>query len=104
MRPSLERTFLGKGESWQGCAVSALGHFHPHCGSIGGGDFSGAQHRVLREDLAVNLGDEVVSSVVVLTPDLPLLDGLYGHGSFLNFCWITSRVPSGCVAVSCVRG
>src|SRR5947209_12181765 len=38
-----------------------------------------AQNRVLREDLVVQLGDQVVRSVFVVSPDLTELDSFHGH-------------------------
>jgi hypothetical protein len=78
-RSPSECPFLSKAEAGQGYAIGRFCDLHLHYGSVGSGDLSGPQHRVLREYFAVYLGDKVILAGCVLAPDLPEFDALHGH-------------------------
>jgi len=81
----LERAFLGKRVSRKRGSVGGLRDFDANCGSVRSSHQSGAQYGELREDFAVELGNEVILAVVVVAPDLSELDGLYCHWIASNF-------------------
>jgi endonuclease III len=80
--PRLERAFLSERVSGEGCALRSLRDFHSYSGCIGCGDSGRPQHGKLSEQFAVYLGDEIILAVGIVAPDLPELDGAYGHGCF----------------------
>src|SRR5580765_4521558 len=77
---SLERPFLGEGVSGKCRALRAFRYLHAYGRSFGSSDACRTQHRVLREDFVVDLGDEVVLTVGITAPHLPELDGIDCHG------------------------
>ena len=60
--------------------MRALGDLDPHGRGFGSGDTGGTKHGVLGENLAIDLGHEIVLTVAFAAPDLSELDGIYGHG------------------------
>ena len=79
-----EGAFLREGEPRQRDAIGRFGDLKFHARNIGRVHLGGTQHRVLREDLAVHLGDKEIFSAFVLAPDLPEFDVLDGHKFSLN--------------------
>jgi hypothetical protein len=77
--PRLERTVLSKGIARQRRALRGFIYFDANRGRIGSADSGEAQHGILAEHLAINLGDEIVLPVGITAPDLPELDGINGH-------------------------
>src|SRR5229473_2898486 len=73
---SSKRSVLCKRETRQGGARGAFGNLHTHRRRIGGGHLGGAQDGVLSKDLVINLGDQIILTVLVLAPDLPELNRL----------------------------
>src|SRR5215472_15090697 len=65
-----ERAFLGKRVSREGCALRAFGDFHPHRRSFGRTDARRTQHGVLRKNLVIDLGDQIILPVGIAAPDL----------------------------------
>ena len=78
-----ERPFLREAEAGQGYAIRRFRDLHLHDGRVGRGDLGGPQHRVLRENFAVYLGDKVILASYILAPDLSEFDALHGHKFFL---------------------
>ena len=62
--------------------MRTFGDFYAHRGRIGSGDSRRPQHGILRENLAVNLGDKIVLPIRFAAPHLPELDGIHGHADF----------------------
>ena len=65
--------------------MRAFDDLDAHGGSVGRGDSCGAQHRELRENFVVDLGDEIILAIRFTAPDLPELDRIYGHECFPDF-------------------
>ena len=86
----LERAFLGKRVARKRSSVSRLRDLDANCGSIRSSQQSGAEHGELREDFAVDLGNEVVLAVLVVAPDLSELDRLYRH--WILIAWIRFQI------------
>src|SRR5260370_38135109 len=84
-RSRLERAFLGKGIAGQGRAFRTFRDFDAHGRSIGRGDACRTKHGELAEDFVVNLGDQIILAIGVTAPDLPELNGTYGHSRFPEF-------------------
>jgi hypothetical protein len=80
-----ERPFLGEAEAGQGYAIRRFDDLYLHDRRVGRGDLGGPQYRVLRENFAVYLGDEVILAGCVLAPDLSEFDALHGHKFFRHF-------------------
>jgi len=78
-----ECAFLREAEAGQGHTFSRFRNLHLHNGRVGRRDFGGPQHGVLRENFAVNFGDQVILAGCVMTPDLPELNAFHGHRFFL---------------------
>ncbi len=77
--PYLERAVLSKSVAGKRRALWGLGHFDAHRRCIRRGDSRRPEHRILTEHLVVDLGDQIVLSIGVAAPDLPELNGTYGH-------------------------
>ena len=75
----LKSPFLREAETRQGYAVGRFRDLHFHHRRIRRGDFGGAEHCVLREHFAVDLGDEMILAGCILTPDLSELNAFHGH-------------------------
>jgi len=80
----LERTFLGKGIARQRRALRTFRHLDADGWSVRSGDPRRTQHGILREHFAVHLGDQIIQAIGVVAPDLPKLDGTYGHKNFFE--------------------
>ncbi len=80
----LEGAFLGKRVARQRGPLRALGYFYAHGRRIGSGNAGRPQHGVLREHFVIDLGYKIILAVGVIAPDLPELNGTYGHGVFLK--------------------
>src|SRR5581483_10502122 len=75
----LELAVLGEGVSREAGALAVLLDLDPD--AVGGGATVGmAQNGVLGEHLVVELGDQEVLSIPIVTPNLSQLDGLHRHG------------------------
>src|ERR1022692_468848 len=101
---ALERAILGKGVAGERCTFGAFDHLDAYCRRVRGGDACRAQHRVLAEHFVVDLGDQIVLAIGVAAPDLPELDGTYGHDSFPECSEVVSRLTGRMVGVNRPRG
>src|ERR1019366_7007823 len=86
-----EHPFLREVEAGQRYTLLRLGDLRLCDGRIGRGDLGGPQHRVLRENFAVHLGDKVILAGCILAPDLSEFDALHCHKFFL---WFSEYSPS----------
>jgi hypothetical protein len=74
-----KRTILRETEPRQAHAIRRLGDLYLHYRRVGRSNFRRTQHCVLRKYFAVNFGDKMVTSSVILPPHLSELDTLHGH-------------------------
>lgn len=77
---SLKGAFLREAEAWQCHTVCQLCDLNFDDGGVRRSNLRGPQYRVLREDFAINLGDEMILAGCVVPPDLSEFDSFYGHG------------------------
>src|SRR5258708_2695976 len=91
---SSKRSVLRKRKTGQGRARGAFSNLHSHRGCIGGGHLGGTQDCVLSKDLVINLGDQIILTVLVLAPNLPELNRLNRHFSSSNCRAVNLRTTS----------
>ena len=100
-RHDSERPFLGETEARQGKSIRRLGDLHLHSGRVRRGDLGRPQYRVLRENFAIYLGDEVILAGCILAPDLSEFDALHGHKFFPSSQTTFSEYSPSRQAVNC---